>query len=238
MKILSIECSAGPASAAIIDEKKVVASSFVNVNLTHSQTLLPMIENMLKESSTDICDISGIAVSAGPGSFTGVRIGISAAKGIAAPANLPCVAVSALDTMAEIFCASNCILCAVMDARCGQFYNSIYKIHNQTIEKLCPDRAIMHNELIDEIKTYTNENILVCGDGAELFMSFAKDIPNITIAPDAIRFQNAIGTALCAYDKFVSNNTVTHKELLPIYLRLPQSERELKAKNLSKESKK
>ncbi len=236
MKILSIECSAGPASAAIIEDKKVIASSFVNVNLTHSQTLLPMIENMLKESATDISDISGIAVSAGPGSFTGVRIGISAAKGIAAPKNLPCVAVSSLDTMAEMFRASDCILCAVMDARCGQFYNSVYKIHNHTIEKLCPDRAIMHNELIEEILEYSDKNILVCGDGAQLFMNFAKDIPNVHVAPEAIRFQNAIGTGLCAYDKFVANNTVNHLDLLPIYLRLPQSERELKAKNLSKET--
>ena len=232
MKILSIECSAGPASAAIIEDRKVIGSSFVNVKLTHSQTLMPMIESLLKSCATDISEISGIAVSAGPGSFTGVRIGISAAKGIAAPDDLPCVAVSALDSMAEVFRGHHCVLCAVMDARCGQFYNSIYKIEGNRIHKFVPDRAIMHGELIEEIKDIDAEKIIVCGDGAELFMNFAKDIDNIEIANPTLRFQNAIGTALCAYDKFISNDTISCNNLLPIYLRLPQSERELKAKML------
>lgn len=233
MIILSIECSAGPASVAIVEQDKVLGSSFINTNLTHSQTLIPMIENLLNASAVDISDIAGVAVSAGPGSFTGVRIGISAAKGIAAPRNLPCVAVSALDSMAEMFRGSDCILCAVMDARCGQFYNSLYRIKDGIIEKLVPDRAIMHNELIDEIKKFNNEKIIVCGDGAQLFMGFAEGLKNIHLAPSAIRFQNAIGTALCTYDNFENGQTLSHKELLPIYLRLPQSERELKAKMLS-----
>jgi len=94
MKILSLECSATPASAAITENGKIIASAFVNVKLTHSQTLMPMAQNLLSAAALDIDDIDGLAISNGPGSFTGIRIGISAVKGLAAPRNLPCVGVS------------------------------------------------------------------------------------------------------------------------------------------------
>ena len=136
MKILAIECSASPASAAITEDGKIIASSFVNIKLTHSQTLLPMVASVLSTSLTDIDGIDGYAVSAGPGSFTGIRIGISAVKGLAAPKSTPCAAVSTLYAMAENYRDTDCTVCAGMDARCGQVYNAIFKIKNRKITRL------------------------------------------------------------------------------------------------------
>jgi len=151
MKILSIECSAVPCSAAIIENEKVIASSFVNVKLTHSQTLMPMVEEMLKSAKVSLSEIDGFAVSYGPGSFTGIRIGISAIKGLALPLNKPCVGVSTLDTIAENYRFQNTVICACMDARCNQVYNALYMAKNGIITKLCDDRALMCDELANEL---------------------------------------------------------------------------------------
>lgn len=238
MKILALECSAGPASVAIIEDNKVLASSYVNIKLTHSQTLMPMVEALLSSAMISINDISGIAIAAGPGSFTGIRIGISAAKGLAAPKALPCVAVSTLRGMAENFRGRSCVVCAVMDARCNQVYNALFRINGNKITRLCEDRALMCNELAEEIsKPADNENeIIICGDGSELFYPFVKNISRVTLANEIQRMQNAASVGLAAYDDFILGNTVSSQALLPFYLRLPQAERELKKKNESKEN--
>ena len=234
MKILSIECSATPASCAIIDDGKILASSFVNARLTHSQTLMPMIINTLDNSATKLSDIDRIAVAVGPGSFTGLRIGISAVKGLATPNKLPCVAVSTLDGMAQQFSDCDCILCAVMDARCNQFYNAVFDISNGTITRLCEDRALLCDELKNELaKILDSKKIILCGDGAELFYKSVSDLPNVTVAPEYLKYQSAVGIGLYAYNN-ADNGTVSSDTLLPVYLRLPQAERELKAKTEEK----
>lgn len=233
MKILSLECSASPASAAIMEDGKILASSFVNIKLTHSQTLLPMIENALSSAMLSFDDIEGIAVSCGPGSFTGIRIGIAAAKGLAAPKNLPCAAVSTLYSMAYNFADTDCIICAVMDARCNQVYNAIFDIEDGKINRLCDDRAIICGELAEELKKVsqnTDKCVIIVGDGTEVFYPFAKDIPNIKKSGENNRFQNAASVGVAAAEMFAAGNTVSPEELLPIYLRLPQAERELKKK--------
>lgn len=233
MKILSLECSASPASAAIIEDGKLLASSFVNIKLTHSQTLLPMIENALNSAMLKFDDIEGIAVSCGPGSFTGIRIGIAAAKGLAAPKNLPCAAVSTLYSMAYNFADTDCILCGVMDARCNQVYNAIFDIEDGKITRLCDDRAILCGELAEELKKVSqnkNKCVIIVGDGTEVFYPFAKDIPNIKKSGENNRFQNAVSVGLAAKELFSDGKTVSPEELLPTYLRLPQAERELKKK--------
>lgn len=235
MKILSIECSAGPASCAIIHDGKLRASSFINARLTHSQTLLPMIINMLDNSNTRLCEIDKIAIAAGPGSFTGLRIGISAVKGLAAPTNIPCIPVSTLDGMAEQFINQDCIVCAVMDARCNQFYNALFEIKAGEITRLCDDRALIGDELKEEIKKISNDNkIIVCGDGADLFYKSVCDIPNISPAPEHLKYQSAVGVGMFAYKNIATVSTLSPENLLPIYLRLPQAERELKAKTEAK----
>ncbi len=229
MKILSIECSAGPASCAIIEDGKIRASAFVNAKLTHSQTLMPMIINMLNNSATKLSEIDRIAVAVGPGSFTGLRIGISAVKGLAAPTNMPCIAVSTLDGMAQQFINHNCIVCAVMDARCNQFYNALFEIKDGTITRLCADRALLGDELKANLLEFEqNKQIIICGDGADVFYKLVSNCQNIMLAPEYLKYQSAIGVGLYAYDN--ANNTISYQELLPTYLRLPQAERELKAK--------
>ena len=231
MKILSVECSATPASCAIIDDGKIVASSFINTKLTHSQTLMQMIINTLDNSATKLCDIDKIAVAVGPGSFTGLRIGISAVKGLAAPSNTPCIPVSTLDGMAEMFSGQDCVVCAVMDARCNQFYNALFEIKDGEITRLCDDRALLGDELKTEIaKISTDKKIIICGDGANLFYKSVLDMPNVTLAPEFSKYQSAVGIGLFAYKNNDTANAVSPEELLPLYLRLPQAERELKAK--------
>ncbi len=233
MKILSMECSATPASVAVIEDNKILASSFVNVRLTHSQTLMPMVENLLNSAKLSINDIDGLAISNGPGSFTGVRIGISALKGIAAPKNLPCVAVSTLRAMAENYAGTDCYICAVMDARCNQVYNAIFEIKNNEVIRLCEDRALMCDELASEIKTdyqKADKNIIIIGDGTNIFFPFVEDIKNVRKASPQLRYQNAVGVGLVATENFRNNEVLSANALLPFYLRLPQAERELKAK--------
>ncbi len=231
MKILALDCSAGPASAAIIEDGKIIASSFVNVKLTHSQTLLPMVENTLSSAMLTVGDIDAFAINNGPGSFTGVRIGISAVKGLAVPKNKPCIEISTLYSIACGFKNTNCIVCAAMDARCNQVYNSLFRIKNGKITRLCDDRAIMICEVEKELSSL-NENIIIAGDGAELFKDFADKNSNCSVSREPQRFQNACGVAIAAEEKLNKGETVSAHELKPFYLRLPQAERELKAKSL------
>ncbi len=233
MKILAIECSATPASVAVLDGQKLLANAFVNVKLTHSQTLMPMIENTLKAAKLNINDIEGFAISNGPGSFTGVRIGISAVKGLAAPKKLPCVPVSTLFAMAQNYSDTDCIVCAVMDARCNQFYNAIFDIQNGNITRLSDDRALLCDELLEEIKNLSqssNKCVIIVGDGAEIFYKAAKELKNVKKAHPSREFQNAIGVGYSALMDFENGEVLSPNELLPFYLRLPQAERELKMK--------
>ena len=235
MKILSIECSAVPCSAAILEDGHMIASSFINVKLTHSQTLIPMVESLLMSSKTDISDIDAFAVSEGPGSFTGIRIGISAIKGLAAPCKKMCVGVSTLLAIANNYTDTDCIVCAVMDARCNQVYNALFEIKNGVITRLCEDRALMCDELKTEIIMLAeNHKIIIAGDGTDVFYPFVKDIPNVIASDLKNRFQNAVGVGFAASLKIKSGDILSPNELLPVYLRLPQAERELKQKGENK----
>lgn len=223
MKILALECSAGPASCAVIENGNVIASDFTNVKMTHSQTLLPMVKAMLDNAGLSVADIDALAISNGPGSFTGIRIGISAVKGIAAPRQLPCHPVSTLRAIAENFRSFNGIVCAVMDARCNQVYNALFKVENNDVKRLCEDRALMIDELLQELNEYS-ENIIIVGDGAGLFEKYESE--KISVANEENRYQTAVGVAFCAEEC----EPVEPDKLMPFYLRLPQAERELKAK--------
>lgn len=229
MKILAVDCSAGPASSAVVEQGRVIASSYINVKLTHSQTMLPMIKQMLESAMLSLNDIDGFAINSGPGSFTGIRIGISAIKGLAAPENKPCYEVSTLESIAENFRSFDCTLCAVMDARCNQVYNAIFKIEKGEITRITEDRAVLVSEVQNELADIKG-NVLIAGDGAKLFEEFAEEKANVTIAKEPLRFQNAVGTALVAERQAESFKGVSHLELKPLYLRLPQAERELKEK--------
>lgn len=240
MKLLSLECSAGPASAAIWQDGKILASSFVNVKLTHSQTLMPMVESLLTSSRTGIEEIDGIAVTSGPGSFTGIRIGISAAKGLAMPGSLPCVGVSTLYAVAHNFIGTDCLVCAVMDARCQQVYHALFDVSGGEVTRLSEDEAVDAKKLAEKLKKVSqkrNKRVIIAGDGAEVFFPFAAEVPLAEIAPEKDRFQNAVSVALAAAPLFAAGQAVTAEELLPFYLRLPQAERERNARLLKENAK-
>lgn len=223
MRILALECSAGPASSAIMENGVIVASDFTNVKMTHSQTLLPMVKAMLDNAGFSMKDIDALAISNGPGSFTGIRIGISAVKGLAAPRKLPCYAVSTLRAIAENYKNFEGIVCAVMDARCNQVYNALFKAKNGKLTRLSEDRALMIEELMHELSEKC-ENIIIVGDGAALFEQFANE--KIAVAEEENRYQTAVGVALASKEY----EPLSSDKLMPFYLRLPQAERELKAK--------
>lgn len=237
MKILSVECTASPVSAALAEDGKILGEYFLNQKTTHSQTLMPMIDSLLNVCNVAPNDIDAFAVTVGPGSFTGVRIGVSAVKGLAEPLDKPCIPVSVLEAMAYNMEAIDCIVCAVMDARCNQFYNALFKVQYGKIERLCEDRAILKEELINEVANLENGSlpIFAIGDGADFFYESAKDsIENLKLAPECLKYQRATGVYKAALEV---KETVLAEELLPTYLRLPQAERELKAKTLASERK-
>ncbi len=228
MKLLAIDCSATAASVAVCEDGRIIASSFVNAKLTHSQTLLSMVENTLSCAKLTLADIGAFAITNGPGSFTGIRIGISAVKGLAIAEGKPCVALSTLEAMAYGFLSFNCTVAAVMDARCNQVYNALFKIENGVVTRLCEDRAISIEQLCEELEAYDTP-VFVVGDGANL-LTQKCDNKNIIIAKEPLMHQRADYLALAAKNKLIKGDTVCAKTLEPFYLRLPQAERELKAK--------
>ena len=229
MKILAVDCSAGPASAAIFEDDVVLAFSYCNIKLTHSETLLPMIKNTLESALLTLEDIDVFAVNNGPGSFTGIRIGISAIKGLSLAKDKPCIAVSTLESIAYLFKNFEGVISSVMDARLNQVYNALFLVENGKVTRLTKDRAISVAKLQEELKAI-DKNIIIAGDGTFLFEDFAKSFDHIKTAFEPNRFQYAVGTANAADIKLKNGETLTSNELSPLYLRLPQAERELKSR--------
>ncbi len=229
MIILGIDSSAVSVGAAICetgDDTRIIAEGSINNRITHSQTLMPLVQSLLENSKMTLAYIDAFAVSVGPGSFTGLRIGVSAVKGMAYALKKPCRAVSTLHAMAYNFLLYEGIVCAVMDARCSQVYNAVFEIKGGAVIRLCNDRAMMINELKDELdEKYAGRKILLCGDGAMLcYDRFSSE--RIILAPASQRFQNGVGVCLAAAD-YPDTDAAA---LMPKYLRLPQAERERLAK--------
>ncbi len=227
MIVLGIDSASVSCSAAVVKYGKPPIESygsFKNNGLTHSQTLLPMIAEVIEKAKIDAKDIDLIAITKGPGSFTGLRIGMATAKGIAAPFNTPCVCVSTLEAIAKT--ASNShegILCAVMDARCKQVYNAVFECKNGEITRLCDDRAISIADLEKELKTY-DKPITLCGDGFKVCEDNFTDL-KYTVADEQFRYPQ--GIEVCYLGKKYKDTAVSADIIIPTYLRLPQASREL-----------
>ena len=233
MKILAVDTSATAASVAVMCDGKIIGASFTNTGLTHSQTLMPMIESTLKGANTDIDEIDLFAVNNGPGSFTGVRIGVAAVKGLAHMNGKNCVEISTLESLAYNLSDSDSVAVCVMDARCNQVYAAAFRCENGTVTRIFEDKAMFISELEDYISGKDLPVIFV-GDGAMLCYEYYKDKLSCRAASEKNRFQNAKSTAFCAYLKDESEY-VDAKSLMPSYLRLPQAQRELKKKLEQKE---
>ena len=229
MLVLAVDSSAVAASAAITDNGRLLGEYYINTKQTHSQTLLPMVQGLLSSVGKTCKQLDLLAVSCGPGSFTGVRIGISCVKGLSLPYDIPCCEVSTLEVIAHgaVGCEGS-VICAVMDARCNQVYNAMFRVESGKIHRLCEDRALSVDDLKEECKEHGASLVLV-GDGACLCYEHFKDF-GACLAPEAIRFQHASSLALIAEEKALNGRTVSASELLPTYLRMPQAERELKKK--------
>lgn len=222
MLILAFESSAKPASAALVKDGQLLSQYMQCSALTHSRTLLPMAEDMLRNAELRLSDVDLIAVAHGPGSFTGIRIGVATVKGLAWAAEKPCVGVSTLEAMAWHGLAVGGYICPVMDARRSQVYNALFKIENGRPVRMTEDRPIALDELSKEV-TALNAPVFLVGDGAALCFEYftAHGVPCV-MAPDNLRWQDAWGVAMAAADKTPGNAD----ELLPVYLRLSQAERE------------
>ena len=222
MLILAFESSAKAASAALVKDGKLISQYSQCSGLTHSRTLLPMAEDMLKNAEMKLSDVDLIAVAHGPGSFTGIRIGVSTVKGLAWAAEKPCVGVSTLEALAWHGVACDAYVCPVMDARRNQVYNAIFKIENGRPVRITEDRPIALSELAEEIRAIGAPMFLV-GDGAELTEKYLIEQGlACTVAPENLRWQSAWGVAMAAMDKEAGDAD----SLLPVYLRLSQAERE------------
>lgn len=259
LNILALDTSAKAASCAVYKDKLLVCEGFLNAGLTHSVTIMPMVNDMLSRANLALQDIDVFAVSSGPGSFTGLRIGISAVKGMAFALNKPCAAVSTLEALAYNVAAFHGIIAPAMDARRSQFYTALFRgqleaapnqleaAHNVdlmltaqdealsisklaekrkvSLTRISPDEALSISELAERLKAY-DEQIMLVGDGAELcFQLLSDSFPDIkvTLAPSNLLHQRA--ASVCAVAAGMTEY-LSAKDLAPIYLRLPQAERE------------
>lgn len=226
MLILAIETTAVTASAALVDENGIIAVFNVNNKLTHSQKLLPMVDAVLTQSGYKISDVELICVAAGPGSFTGVRIGISTVKGLAFANDIPCVSVSSLEALAYLNKNLGAVVCPVMDARRNEYYNALF---DENMNRICDDRAISATEL--EERLCDCESVILCGDGAVKYYNWLENrLPKVKLASEFNLLQNAAAVGLCGYEKYKNGESISSSVLSPIYLRKPQAEREYKEK--------
>ena len=234
MLILAFETSAKAASVALHDGQKLLAESYQNTGMTHSQTLMVMAEDALKQCGKTAADVTAVAVAEGPGSFTGVRIGAAAAKGFAWGREIPCYGISTLEAMAHSLGIYQGYVCPVMDARRAQVYNALFYVNRGEITRVAPDRAIALADLSEELKSLS-EPVFLVGDGSNLcYNTLLKDVPNLVLPPEHRMHQRAVGVALLAVQAAAAGIAPGGAELTPNYLRLSQAERE----KLERENKK
>ena len=226
MKILALETSAKSVSVAVTEDGVPLASSYQNTGLTHSRTLMPLLDAMLTSSGLELQDMDALAVAAGPGSFTGLRIGVSALKGLAWAAEKPCCGVSTLEAMARNLAHMDALIVCAMDARRDQVYNALFEAKSGVLTRLTPDRAIAVAELAEELRGETRR-LLVLGDGGRLCRDGLAQLGvESELAPAQLLYQNAVGVGLAAEH----GTPVSAQELAPVYLRISQAERERNAR--------
>ena len=226
MTILAFETSAKAASAALFREGVLLGETYQNTGLTHSQTLLSMAESLMASCGITPAEIDAVGVAAGPGSFTGVRIGVAAAKGFAWGREIPCVGVSTLAAMAVGFGAWQGYVCPVMDARRSQVYNALFRVDCGKCTRIREDRAISLRDLGEDVKNLS-EPVFLVGDGSVLcYNTLLETVPGLVLPPEHRRHQRAAGVALEAARILETGERPSGAELVPNYLRLSQAERE------------
>lgn len=221
MITLGIDTTAVSASAALVKDGVLLSEFYTNIGLQHSRTLMPMVESLLRCCNIKPEEIDRFGVNAGPGSFTGVRIGVSAVKGMALPNHTPCVALSTLECLAHNLPESPYLLCPAMDARCNQVYNGLFQWENGTMKRLCEDRAITVDGLLEELSRQ-DKPVVFLGDGAHLCFNALPEQHDHILAPAHLLYQRASQVALLAE---AATQTVAPQSLAVSYLRPPQAVR-------------
>lgn len=235
MKILALDSSAIAASVAVRDGERLLAEYTLNNGNTHSETLLPMVESVLKSLSLKTSDIDLFAVSAGPGSFTGVRIGAATLKGLAFGSQKPCVEVSTLEALAYNLVGHKGLICPVMNARRSQVYTALFRSDGQALFRLMDDSAIAIEEL-DELLSSYGEKVTFTGDGYDITVS-ALAHTAAAHTPERLRHQSAASVAAVALGAYDCGKYADDRSLKVNYLRPSQAERELMNKNKGNEEK-
>lgn len=228
MNILALDSTSRVASAAVLRGGQVLSVFTADSGLTQSELLLPMLREALAAARMTFADVDLYALTVGPGSFTGVRIGVATVKGLAFGKNTPCVPVSTLLSLAENLAPLDGILCPVMDARRAQVYNALFRTVDGIPRRLCDDRALPTAELAAELLArYPGEGVRLCGDGAALAAPILREagVPLLP-TPPSLCLQNAASVGQCALRACTEGGTVSARELRPLYLRMPQAERE------------
>ena len=226
MLILAFETSAKAASVALLEGNKLLSESYQNTGMTHSQTLMVMAEDMLKQCGKTAKDVDAVAVAEGPGSFTGVRIGVAAAKGFAWGREIPCYGVSTLEAMAQSLGIYDGYICPVMDARRSQVYNALFEADRGEITRIREDRAISLDDLAEDVKKLEKPVFLV-GDGSILcYNTLLERVPSLVLPPEHRMHQRAVGVGIIAARQIRAGISGDAAALTPNYLRLSQAERE------------
>ncbi len=228
MLILGIDCSEKTCSAALLLDGEIIGSATLNSGLTHSENLIPLINGLTELTGKSCGEIDLYAVAAGPGSFTGVRIGVSTVKGLAFAGNTPCIGLSSLLCMAYGFTGRETVVCPVMDARRGQVYGALFGVSGDTVRRLTPDSALPAEELAGLIpRECGGKNVIVCGGGAGIMLEACRGMKNVLPAPPELIFESGASVALAALDALRSGaETFPGGDgLRPVYLRPSQAER-------------
>ena len=235
MVILGIDTTALAASAAVLRDGVIVSECYLNAGLTHSQTLMELIDGALKLAGIGMTDVNCLAVAHGPGSFTGVRIGVSAVKGLSFPGDTPCYGISTLEALANCADASDCVICPVMDARCQQVYTALFEKKDGDIVRLTEDQPLKLPELAQALEEY-EAPVLLIGDGADVAYDYLSPLNGRVRRFSAVfRLQHACGVAIAAWKRYNNGEEpCSGAALQPVHLRLSQAERELKKRNEEK----
>ena len=226
MLLLAFETSAKAASVALFEGETLLGEQYQNTGLTHSQTLMVMAKDLLSQCGKQVQELDAVAVANGPGSFTGVRIGVAAAKGLAWGREIPCYGVSTLEAMALGLGVFEGYVCPVMDARRSQVYNALFYVNQGILTRVAPDRAISLQELGQELKSL-EKNVFLVGDGSILcYNTLSKELQQLILPPEHRMHQRAVGVGLAALGMIQRGESGDGAVLTPNYLRLSQAERE------------
>ncbi len=228
MKVLAIDSSGLVASVAIVSDNEMIAEYTVNYKKTHSQTLMPMINEIVEMTKTDLKELDGIAISKGPGSFTGLKIGAATAKGLGLVLDIPIIAIPTVDGIAYNLYKTKGIICPIMDARRNQAYTGLYKWINDEFTVLSEQKVAKIEELVKEINEL-NEEVIFLGDGVEIFKNQLKELVNVpySYAPSHLSKQRAGAIGALGIEYMKKGETIHADNFAPSYLRKSQAEREL-----------